>query len=51
VWRFLSFWEIFMMKKTAIAFGIAATGFGAQAAEWMVTPDHSLAVNADVAAC
>ena len=40
-----------MMKKTAIAFGIAATGFGAQAAEWMVTPDHSLAVNADVAAC
>jgi len=40
-----------MMKKTAIAFGIAAMGFGAQAAEWMVTPDHSLAVNADVAAC
>jgi len=40
-----------MMKKTAIAFGIVAMACGAQAAEWMVTPDHSLAVNADVAAC
>jgi len=40
-----------MMKKTAIALGMAAMGFGAQAAEWMVTPDHSFAVNADVGAC
>ena len=39
------------MKKTAIALGIAAMAFGAQAAEWMVTPDHSFAVNADVGAC
>jgi predicted porin len=43
--------EFFMMKKTAIALGIAAMTFGAQAAEWMVTPDHSFAVNADVGAC
>jgi hypothetical protein len=39
-----------MMKKTAIALGIATMGFGAQAAEWMVTPDHKFEVNADVGA-
>ena len=40
-----------MMKKTAIALGIAAMTFGAQAAEWMVTPDHKFEVNADVGVC
>jgi hypothetical protein len=40
----------FMMKKTAIALGIAALSFGAQAADWMVTPDHKFEVNADVGA-
>ena len=39
-----------MMKKTAIALGIAAMAFGAQAAEWMVTPDHKFEVNVDVGA-
>ena len=38
------------MKKTAIALGIASMAFGAQAAEWMVTPDHKFEVNADVGA-
>jgi hypothetical protein len=42
--------EFFMMKKTAIALGIAAMAFGAQAAEWMVTPDHKFELNADVGA-
>jgi len=37
-----------MMKKTAIALGIAAMTFGAQAAEWMVTPDHKFELNATV---
>lgn len=40
-----------MMKKTAIALGIASMAFGAQAAEWMVTPDHKFEVNATVGAC
>jgi hypothetical protein len=40
-----------MMKKTAIALGIASMAFGAQAAEWMVTPDHKFEVNANVGAC
>ena len=40
-----------MMKKTAIALSIAAMTFGAQAADWMVTPDHKFEVNADVGAC
>jgi hypothetical protein len=44
------FMEFFMMKKTAIALGIAAMAFGAQAAEWMVTPDHKVEVNIDVGA-
>jgi hypothetical protein len=48
---FLIFMEFFMMKKTAIALGIAAMAFGAQAADWMVTPDHKFEVNADVGAC
>lgn len=39
-----------MMKKTAIALGIAALAFGAQAAEWMVTPDHKFELNVDVGA-
>ena len=39
-----------MMKKTAIALGIAAMAFGAQAAEWMVTPDHKFELNVDVGA-
>ena len=39
-----------MMKKTAIALGIASMAFGAQAADWMVTPDHKFEVNADVGA-
>ena len=47
---FLIFMEFFMMKKTAIALGIAAMAFGAQAADWMVAPDHKLEVNADVGA-
>ena len=40
-----------MMKKTAIALGIASMAFGAQAAEWMVTPDHKFEANANVGAC
>ena len=40
-----------MMKKTAIALGIASMAFGAQAAEWMVTPDHKFEANADVGVC
>jgi hypothetical protein len=40
-----------MMKKTAIALGIASMAFGAQAAEWMVTPDHKFEANVDVGAC
>ena len=39
-----------MMKKTAIALGIATMAFGAQAADWMVTPDHKLEANIDVGA-
>jgi len=39
-----------MMKKTAIAFGIAAMACGAQAAEWMVTEDHKFEANIDVGA-
>ena len=39
-----------MMKKTAIALGIAAMAFGAQAADWMVTPDHKFEANIDVGA-
>ena len=39
-----------MMKKTAIALGIASMAFGAQAAEWMVTPDHKFELNASVGA-
>jgi hypothetical protein len=42
--------EFFMMKKTAIALGIASMAFGAQAAEWMVTPDHKLELNGTVGA-
>ena len=38
------------MKKTAIAFGIAAMACGAQAAEWMVTEDHKFEANIDVGA-
>ena len=47
---FLIFMEFFMMKKTAIALGIAAMACGAQAADWMITPDHKFEVNADVGA-
>jgi len=39
-----------MMKKTAIALGIASMAFGAQAAEWMVTPDHKFELNGTVGA-
>ena len=39
-----------MMKKTAIALGIATMAFGAQAADWMVTPDHKFEANIDVGA-
>jgi len=42
--------EFFMMKKTAIALGIATMAFGAQAADWMVTPDHKFEANIDVGA-
>ena len=38
------------MKKTAIALGIAAMTFGAQAADWMVTPDHKFELNVDASA-
>ena len=34
-----------MMKKTAIALSVASMAFGAQAAEWMVTPDHKFELN------
>jgi len=40
----------FMMKKTAIALGIAAMAFGAQAADLINTADNKLELNVDVAA-
>jgi len=40
--------EFFMMKKTAIALGIAALGFGAQAAEVFKNADTAIEVNADL---
>ena len=39
-----------MMKKTAIALGIAAMAFGAQAADLISTADNKLELNVDVAA-
>jgi predicted porin len=42
--------EFFMMKKTAIALGIAAMAFGAQAADLINTADNKLELNVDVAA-
>jgi hypothetical protein len=42
--------EFFMMKKTAIALGIAAMTFGAQAADLISTADNKLELNVDVAA-
>jgi len=42
--------EFFMMKKTAIALGIASMAFGAQAADLINTADNKLELNVDVAA-
>ena len=39
-----------MMKKTMIAMAASAFALGAHAADWMVSPDHKLEVNADVGA-
>jgi len=40
--------EFFMMKKTAIALGIAALGFGAQAAEVFKNADTAVEVNVEL---
>jgi len=45
---FLIFMEFFMMKKTAIALGIAAMAFGAQAAEVFKNADTAIEVNLDL---
>jgi hypothetical protein len=42
--------EFFMMKKTAIALGIAAMTFGAQAADLINTEDNKFELNVDVGA-
>jgi hypothetical protein len=45
---FINFMEFFMMKKTAIALGIAALACGAQAAEVFKNADTAIEVNADL---
>lgn len=39
-----------MLKKTTIALAVMACATGAQAADWMVAPDHKLELNVDVGA-
>jgi len=48
MWRFLIFMGFFMMKKTAIALGIAALACGAQAAEVFKNADTAVSVNFDL---